>query len=109
MLKNDHMSAESWRKSREVLGVGESVTEADLRTAYLAKVRLHPPDRDPERFEQIRDAFNLLRDPDLRVQRILYSDESVDQPLAKMVEQQKPARKFVGPGPWLEVLKERRS
>ncbi len=56
----------SWEQARAVLGVSIDATEADVRAAYLDKVRLHPPDRDPEQFEKIRDANELLRDPRLK-------------------------------------------
>ncbi len=36
---------------------------ARIRQRYLELVRQFPPDRDPERFAEIREAYNQLCDP----------------------------------------------
>ena len=109
MELSNELSAESWRQARALLDVSEEVTAAELRTAYVAKVRQHPPDRDPEQFERIRDAFDLLRDPKLRARQILLGGVAPTASLDSLLEQEKTPRKYVGPGPWLDVLKERRA
>ncbi len=102
------MTAESWGEARALLGVEEAASAEELRAAYMEKVRQHPPDRDPEVFEKIRDAYDQLRDPRLKAQQVLVGRD-IDIPLVKLVDAKKSPRKFVGPAPWLEVLKERRS
>ncbi len=57
-------------EARAVLGVSHDATAEQVRAAYLEKVRQHPPDRDPEQFERIRDAFGQLRDPRSRLQQV---------------------------------------
>lgn len=47
-----------------VLGVDASTSPEAIRKAYFALVRAHPPERDPERFKQIRAAYEQLRDPE---------------------------------------------
>jgi hypothetical protein len=37
--------------------------EAMLRRSYRAALRAHPPDRDPDGFRRIREAYELLRAP----------------------------------------------
>lgn len=53
----------------DVLGLsGTAPTRADVRRAYAALVRLHPPDEDPAGFRRVRDAYEVLaglRDDDL--------------------------------------------
>jgi hypothetical protein len=44
------------------LGTGE-VDEAAIKRAYRKAVAEHPPDRDPEVFRRVREAYELLRDP----------------------------------------------
>ena len=46
----------------DVLGVSESATADEIRSAYLQKVRLSPPEKDPRAFQQIRKAYGLLTD-----------------------------------------------
>ena len=89
---------------REVLGVNEDASEEEIRTAYVRKVKEHPPDRSPEEFERIRDAYDSLRDPRRRMRdRLLSADPFA--PLASTIELKKRQRRFAGPQPWLEVLK----
>ncbi len=47
----------------ELLGISQNATDEEIRAAYLLKVRECPPDRAPEKFEKIRDAYEILRDP----------------------------------------------
>lgn len=37
--------------------------ESELKRAYRAAIRRHPPDRDPEGFKRVRAAYALLSDP----------------------------------------------
>jgi len=88
----------------EVLGVGQDAGEEEIRAAYVRKVKEHPPDRSPEEFERIRDAYDSLRDPRRRMRdRLLSADPFV--PLASLVELKARPRRFTGPLPWVEVLK----
>ena len=89
---------------RAVLGVSSTAGEDEIRAAYLRKIKEHPPDRSPEQFEQIRDAYDVLRDPRARARHLL---ESVDPraPLASLITKRATSRQSVGPGPWLDVLK----
>jgi curved DNA-binding protein CbpA len=48
--------------ARSVLGVEVGVTGDALKRAYLRALRAHSPERDPEGFRKVRDAFEFLRD-----------------------------------------------
>lgn len=98
----------AWDEARDALGVSPQATDAELRAAYVEKVRQYPPDRDPDAFERIRDAYQRLRDPRMRAQRVLAAPRP-DGPLTDLLENVQPARRrFVGPQPWLELLREKR-
>ena len=88
----------------EVLGVAADASLEDIRAAYLNKVKEFPPDRSPEEFERIRDAYDTLRDPRQRAKAMLDSP-GFDAPLASLVDGLKPKRVFAGPRVWREVLK----
>jgi DnaJ-domain-containing protein 1 len=92
--------------ANEILGVAASASEEEIRAAYLAKVKEFPPDRSPEEFEKIRDAYDKLRDPRRRAQAMLLSTE-FQEPLVRLIEDRKPRRVYAGPQPWREVLKQR--
>ncbi|MGF1529523.1 MAG: DnaJ domain-containing protein [Candidatus Competibacterales bacterium] len=49
-----------------VLGVPEDAAADAIQRAYLAAVRAHPPERDPEGFQAIRTAYECLKDPTAR-------------------------------------------
>jgi preprotein translocase subunit Sec63 len=87
----------------EVLGVSQDAGEEEIRTAYVRKVKEHPPDRSPEEFERIRDAYASLRDPRRRMRDTLVSVDPV-APLASIIELPARPRRFAGPQPWLKVL-----
>src|ERR1700685_1525054 len=44
-----------------VLGVGEDAGDEAIKQRYLALVRAYPPDREPERFQQFRGAYEAIR------------------------------------------------
>lgn len=53
-------------RARRTLGLGATFSADELERAYRALVRAHPPDRDADRFREIRAAYEALRHP-LRV------------------------------------------
>jgi len=88
----------------EVLGVSADATDEEIRAAYLLKVREYPPDRAPDQFERVRDAYEMLRDSRRRRRHRLLADDATS-PLAVLFGGHTQLRRFAGPGPWLEVLK----
>lgn len=62
----------------DVLGLSAQASDAEIRGRYLELVRQFPPDRAPERFAQVRAAFDELRDPIERLQRQLFSLQTKD-------------------------------
>ncbi|MGH9388078.1 MAG: DnaJ domain-containing protein [Vicinamibacteria bacterium] len=89
---------------RTVLGVSDQAGAEEIRAAYLDAVKRNPPDRHPEAFERIRDAYQALRDPKRRVQSVLFAEDA-QAALADWLDAQKKKRGFVGPGPWLDALR----
>ena len=89
---------------REVLGIAVNATEEEIRAAYLTKVKEHSPDRSPEEFEKIRDAYETLRDPRQRMRNMLLAADPTAS-FTSLLAGQPPPRRFAGPQPWLEVLK----
>jgi DnaJ-class molecular chaperone len=50
------------------LGVGEDAGDDQIRQRYLSLVRLFPPDREPERFQAYRAAYEALSDQRKRLE-----------------------------------------
>jgi curved DNA-binding protein CbpA len=89
-----------------VLGISQDAVDEQIRAAYLAKLKQFPPDRSPVEFEQVRDAYELLRDRRGRAQHTLFSANPGAR-LESLLNGMDNDRHFAGPGVWLAVLKER--
>jgi len=63
----------------EILGVTQDADEAVIRARYLELVKEFPPERDPEKFRQIQDAFRAAKDP-LRIARRLLQPPDPNEP-----------------------------
>ena len=55
----------------EVLNLDSDSSEEQIRKRYLELVRQFPPERAPERFAEIRDAYDQLKDPVKRMRKLL--------------------------------------
>lgn len=45
----------------EILGLKEGASQAEIKKAYFALVRKHSPEKDPDRFREIREAYEHLK------------------------------------------------
>lgn len=61
MLPNPGTTVDS-DEAFSVLGVEAPTSAEAIRRAYLRLVRKHSPERDPEGFQRVREAYDLLRD-----------------------------------------------
>ena len=87
----------------EILDVGPEADTEAVRAAYLAAVRRHPPDRDPDAFRRIRSAYDVLADPVRRAEIALFGLDEIAT-LRDLARSLSPERRRVGPDPWLDVL-----
>jgi curved DNA-binding protein CbpA len=62
------------------LGVGTGADRAQIRAAYKKLAVLHPPDRDPEGFRTIREAYELLTEPGHRTAELLLRTTPMAEP-----------------------------
>ena len=57
-----------------VLGLDESDDDDAIKRKYLALVRIYPPDREPERFQLVRRAYEAVGDERGRLrQKLLHT------------------------------------
>jgi curved DNA-binding protein CbpA len=66
----------------KTLGIERTADEAEIKQAYFALVREHPPERDPEGFKRIRAAYEKLRDSGERTETDLFLVEEQSDTLA---------------------------
>ena len=79
----------------KILGVRANATQAVIKRKYIESVKAFPPETHPEQFQQIRRAYETLRDPSRRSEydiRRKYGDK-----LEKLMEQ---AFKYTETGEW---------
>jgi curved DNA-binding protein CbpA len=68
------------------LGLPPDADEAQIRRRYLELVREYPPDRAPERFAEIRAAYDALRDPASRLEAKIFEIRSRTDSLEAIAE-----------------------
>lgn len=59
--------AELFTDPYAVLEVSRTATLDEIKQAYFAQVRLHPPEREPDAFKRIRAAYDQLKTPEKRI------------------------------------------
>jgi DnaJ-class molecular chaperone len=62
----------------EILEVVEQATDSEIKQAYLQKVKLNPPDRDQEKFQQIHNAYETIKNETNRVKYTLFNYPEAD-------------------------------
>lgn len=62
----------------ELLGIPEDVDDTTVKRAYLKKTKLFPPDKAPEQFQEIRDAYDAIKDQRSRIKYQLFYRQKAD-------------------------------
>lgn len=76
------------------LGVNRTATDEEIHQAYLARIRECPPERDAERFQAARRAYELIRTRRLRLQFEIFNSDppTVDELLEAALQGTKAQR-----------------
>jgi curved DNA-binding protein CbpA len=90
-----------------VLDLEETADDEAVRAAYLRGVRKSPPDRDPEGFRRVRNAYEAIRDKERRLALRLFGPPPLER-LEELLDEFPDERHYVGPALWLNILRERR-
>jgi len=90
----------------QVLGISPDESPDKIRARYVALVKEHPPDRDPEAFGRVRAAYESVRDPRRLAAKRLFGPD----PLSGLDELEallrRPRRMPAGANAWLQALEE---
>jgi curved DNA-binding protein CbpA len=62
-----------------LLDVAQNASDETIRAAYLAAIRNTPPERDPQRFSQIRTAFDAIATARARMEHQLFNTALTDK------------------------------
>lgn len=69
ILMNDKIESQD---PYAVLGVARSAESDEIKRAYFRLVRAYPPEREPERFKEIRSAYERINTPQRRARTDLF-------------------------------------
>lgn len=61
----------------EELGLRASAGARELKRAYRARAAEHPPDRDPEGFRRVREAYEVLARPEVALGQLIAEETHV--------------------------------
>ena len=71
----------------QLLGITAESDDASVRGRYLELVKRYPPERYPDKFNQIHTAYNALKDEKSRLQYYLFNDDTwVDSPFEALLD-----------------------
>ncbi|GMU09786.1 J domain-containing protein [Corallococcus caeni] len=76
------MNNEPRQNPYEVLGVEKDADARAIKKAYFERVRQNPPETHPEEFRRLREAYELLSDPEARQAFDASAAQQVDGPEA---------------------------
>jgi DnaJ-class molecular chaperone len=79
-----------------MLGVTPEADDREVRRAYLTLTTTHPPDRFPEKFARIREAYEQIKDEESRARfRLFGTDPGAATPIGVVAayERDRPARR----------------
>lgn len=61
------------------LGVSRSANDDEIRIAWSERIRQYPPERDPHRFKQIQQAFEILQNRHKRLEFDLFNTDAPER------------------------------
>ncbi len=64
----------------DILGVKPDASPAEIKKAYFRLVRQYSPEQDPERFQQIREAYEIIKEGGSQKQSGISSAEKMEMP-----------------------------
>ena len=50
----------------EVLNINKNSSEKEIKDRYMTLVRKYPPEKEPQKFAEIREAYEILCNPKQR-------------------------------------------
>ena len=72
-----------------VLGLARDAGEAEIRARYLELVKQFPPEREPDKFREIRTAFEAAKDPLVIARRLIEPPGDEVPQWSEVIEAQK--------------------
>ena len=89
----------------KVLEIAEEAPQSEVRKAYLAKLREFPPEKSAEKFQQVTEAYERIKDEVARASlKIFGMRHFSDNPrLTDLMPRPNSERNKIGLGSWIEL------
>lgn len=90
-----------------MLDLEPEATDEQIRKRYLDLVKAHPPEHEPQRFQDIAMAYERIKDRHARIRHRLFgclTAGDAEEALAYLVRAARPARKRAGLQELLDAL-----
>ena len=90
----------------ELLEIAETVDQKEIRRAYLQKIREYPPEHSPAKFQEVVQAYQLIKNETERNRLRIFGmpgDES-SRKLSDLVVAPLDTRNKIGIKAWLKLL-----
>lgn len=87
-----------------ILNISFPTTDEEVRKAYLDLVKRFSPERHPQAFSQISEAYEALKDETSRIHTQLKSFLQVNMPEEEIAEWRRLKKRFRGPMKFAELM-----
>ena len=81
--------SESTTGPLRTLGLSIEATQEEIRARYLELIKQFPPEREPQRFQEIQIAFQSAKDPLLLARTLLKAPSKNPPPWNDVIEKEK--------------------
>ena len=88
------------------LELSEGASDAEVRSAYLRMIQENPPEAPGTRFQEIHEAYELVKDEAARARLSLFgmAEDWGSGKLADLVPTPTASRRKIGSKAWLELI-----
>ncbi|OHD49595.1 MAG: hypothetical protein A2096_01115 [Spirochaetes bacterium GWF1_41_5] len=89
----------------EALNLPDDADDGIIRRAYLEMVKKYTPEKDPDKFRAVNEAYALIKDAEARARlRVFGMKENGTNKLEDLVRPSAPGRKKIGIDAWLSLI-----
>jgi len=91
----------------EALEIAESVDQKEVRRAYLQKIREFPPEKSPVKFQEVTQAYQLIKDETERIRLQIFGmpGRKSNRKLYDLLPDPPDQRSKIGIEAWLSFLR----
>jgi DnaJ-class molecular chaperone len=92
----------------ETLALPETASQEEIRKQYLERIQVDSPERHPEAFQEVAEAYEFLKSEERRAKLKCFGMTGVYATLrmADLLPKPKNQRPFIPAGEWLRAIRE---